>query len=170
MSERMSCLQQAEREIARALLEGPEHAFFEGLGKNIVCADQGDVLTAIDEAIANLGVCITVKVSRGPISAPGNFMEWDASILVGEMVATHRVPGWDGKAADVVADAVIRAFASGNPFRPKRLESDADKDGNPIIEITGTTWVCTPGPEDGETPPPLPEDDGPTAQDLEMLQ
>ena len=169
MSERMSCLQLAEREIARALLEGPEHAFFEGLGKNIVCADQGDVLTAIDDALASLGVCITVKVSRGPIGAPGNFMEWDASIFVGEMVAMHRVPGWDGKAADVVADAIIRAFASGTPFRPKRLESDADKDGNPIIEIAGTTWVETPGPEGGFPPPP-PEDDGPTAQDLEMLQ
>jgi hypothetical protein len=39
MSERQSCLQQAEREITRWLLEGPEHAFFEGMGGQIVCAD-----------------------------------------------------------------------------------------------------------------------------------
>lgn len=170
MSERTSSLQMAEREIARALLEGPEHAFFEGLGKNIVCADQGDMQTAIDEALASLGICITVKVKRGPIGGPGNFMEWDASILVGEMVATHRAGNWDGKAADVVADAILRAFAEGGPFRPKHLDNDSDADGNPIIEITGTAWVCTPGPEGGEMPPPLPEDNGPTAQDLEMLQ
>ena len=170
MSERTSSLQMAEREIAQFLLEGPERAFFEGWGKNIVCADQGDMQTAIDEALANLGVCITVKVKGGPIGGPGNFMEWDASILIGEMVATHRVPGWDGKSADVVADAILRAFAGGNPFRPKHLNSDADDNGNPIIEITGTAWVCTPGPDGGDMPPPLPEDDGPTAQDLEALQ
>lgn len=170
MSERTSSLQVAEREIARFLLEGPERDFFEGWGKNIVCADQGDVATAIAEALAGLGVCLAVKVTGGPIGGRGNFMEWDASIRIGEVVATHRVPGWDGKAADVAADAVLRAFAEGGPFRPKHLDNGEDDNGNPIIEITGTAWVCTPGPEDGETPPPLPEDDGPTAQDLEMLQ
>lgn len=168
MSERTSILQQAEREIARWLLEGPERDFFAGLGKHIVCADQGDVQTAIEEAIASLGICITVKVTGGPVGGPGNWMEWNAAIVVGEMVATHRVDNWDGKAADVVLDAVLRAFADGNPFRPKNVNSDADKDGNPIIEITGTTWVETPGPDCGEPPPP-PEDDGPTAEDLEAL-
>ena len=168
MSERMSSLQVAEREIARGLLEGPEHEFFEGWGSRIVCADQGDVATAVAEALAGIGICITIKVTAGPIGGPGNFMEWDASVRIGEMVATHRVEGWDGKAADVVADAVLRAFAEGGPFRPKRLVNDNDADGNPVIEITGTTWVCTPGPEGG-TPPPLPEDDGPSPQDLEAV-
>lgn len=171
MSERTSCFQQAEREIVRGLLEGPEHDFFAGLGKHIVCADQGDVWTAIDEAIASLGICITVKVTGGPVGGPGNCMEWNASILVGEMVATHRVDNWDGKAADVVADAVVRAFACGGAFRPKQVSSDADENGNPIVEITGTCWVCTPGPEGGIPPPPPEEDgEGPSAEALEVLQ
>ena len=170
MSERQSCLQQAEREIARWLLEGPEHAFFAGMGGQIVCADQGDLNAAVDEALANLGVCLVVKVTGGPVGGPGNFMEWDASIRIGEIVGTHRVGNWDGKAADVVADAILRAFADGSHFRPKNVSSDADSDGNPIIEITGTTWVETPGPEGGMPPPPeRPEDDGPDAEDLEAL-
>lgn len=169
MSERVSSLQKAEREIAQGLLEGPERDFFEGWGDRIVCADQGDVRTAIDEAIAKLAICVAIKVSGGPIGAPGNFMEWNASIRIGEVVATHRVAGWDGKAADVVADAVCRAFAAGGAFRPKDLDSREDDAGNPLIEITGTAWVCTPGGEGGMLPP-LPDDEGPTAQDLEMLQ
>lgn len=170
MIERDSSLQVAEREIARGLLEGPEGDFFRGWGDRIVCADRGDAEAAVQEALANLGVCIGIKVTGGPVGGPGNFMEWEASVRIGEIVPTHRVEGWDGKAADVVLDAVLRAFAGGAPFRPKNVNSDTDADGNPIIEITGTTWVCTPGPEDGAPPPPeLPEDDGPTAEDLEAL-
>lgn len=169
MSERVSTLQMAERAIKQGLLEGPERAFFEGWGDRIVCADQGDVSTAIAEALAELGICISIKVTGGPVGAPGNFMEWNASLRIGEIVATHRTAGWDGKAADVVSDAVIRAFAAGGAFRPKDVDSDTDNDGNPVIEVTGTCWVCTPGTE-GEVPPPLPDDDGPTAQDLEVLQ
>ncbi len=162
MSERMSSLQVAEREIARGLLEGPEGDFFRGWGGRIVCADQGDAQTAVQEALANLGVCISIKATGGPVGGPGNFMEWGASVRIGEIVPTHRVDGWDGKAADVVADAVLRAFARGGAFRPKEVRPDSDADGNPIIEITGTTWVETPGPE-------CPEDGAPAAEDLEML-
>ena len=169
MSERMSSLQVAEREIARGLLEGPERDFFEGLGHAIVCKDAGDVKTAVETALAGVGLCIVIWVRRGPIGGTGNMMEWDASVQIGEMVPTHRVDGWDGKAADVVADAVLRAFAMGGAFRPKDVDNDVDENGNPMIEITGTTWVETPRSACG-MPTPFPDDSGPTAQELEELQ
>lgn len=153
MSERVSTLQMAEREIARGLLEGPERDFFEGFGSAIVCDDQGEVQTEIDKALAEIGLCIVIKVLRGPIGGAGNLVQWDAAVRIGETVPTHRTDGWDGKAADVVADAVLRAFAMGGAFRPKHMDNDKDEDGNPLIEITGTTWVATPGPACGPIPP-----------------
>lgn len=85
-------------------------------------------------------------------------MEWHASVRIGEVVPSHRVDGWDGKAADVVADAVLRAFAIGGAFRPKNMDNSSDDDGNPMIEITGSTWVETPGPSCG-MPPRHPEEE-----------
>lgn len=170
MSERTSSLQVAEREIARGLLEGPERDFFEGLGNSIVCEDAGDVKTAVEKALAEVGLCIAIKVLRGQIGGAGNLVQWDASVRIGEMVPTHRVDGWDGKAADVVADAVLRAFAMGGAFRPKEMTNDVDENGNPMIEIFGTTWVATPGPACGmPPPPPFPGGGRPTPKNQEEV-
>lgn len=83
MIARDSSLQVAEREIARGLLEGPENDFFRGWGDRIVCADRGDAQMAVQEALANLGVCIGIKATGGPVGGPGNFMEREASVRIG---------------------------------------------------------------------------------------
>ena len=147
MNPRNTIIQQAQAAIKKQLLEGAEAQFFRGWGDNIVCKDPGDLLATRDELLAGLKCGLVVEVLGGP--APGWGTEsWDAQITVMECPSLNR-PG-DGKTADTVMEAILRAFLDGGAFHPDDVALWASKDRELYgWTIAGTTTVAmleTPNP------------------------
>lgn len=135
---RKSLMQRAAEAIRRDLLEGCEADFFAGL--DIIRADKGDVLTAVNEAIARLGLCLVVEVAGGPAPLLCDPTEWDASIVIAESPVLNRAAGGSGKTADLALDAVLATFIEGRGhFRPKEVRPLAGDDL--VIEVRGKTTV-----------------------------
>lgn len=135
---RKSLLQTAAEAIRRDLLEGCEADFFAGV--DIIRADKGDLQTAINEAIARLGLCLIVEVASGPAPLLGDPTEWDAAIVIAESPTLSRAEGGSGKTADLALDAVFATFAAGRGhFRPTEWRSLAGDDL--VLEVRGKTTV-----------------------------
>lgn len=134
---RKSMMQTAAENIRRDLLEGCETDFFTGV--DIIRADKGDLDTAIDEAIARLGLCLIVEVAGGPAPLLCDPTEWDAVITIVETPALSRAEGGSGKTADLALDAVLATFIEGGHFRPTEVRPLSGKDL--VIEVRGKTTV-----------------------------
>lgn len=149
-SARKSFIQTAQDNIRNDLFEGCEAQFFRGM--QVIASDPADILAQATQALAETGLCIVVEVQGGPAPIPGDYTDWDARVTVAEHPSISR-PG-DGKTADVVVDAVLRRFADGGHFRPKRVVPDhrVEPDGTAVTAIyviEGTTTILlatTPNP------------------------
>lgn len=135
---RKSMMQTAAENIRRDLLEGCETDFFTGV--DIIRADKGDVLAAVNEAIARLGLCLVVEVAGGPAPLLCDPTDWDAVITIVETPALSRAEGGSGKTADLALDAVLATFVEGRGhFRPTEVRPLAGDDL--VIEVRGKTTV-----------------------------
>ncbi len=130
-------MQTAAENIRRDLLEGCETDFFTGV--DIIRADKGDVLAAVNEAIARLGLCLIVEVAGGPAPLLGDPTEWDAVITIVETPALSRAEGGSGKTADLALDAVLATFIEGGHFRPTEVRPLSGEDL--VVEVRGKTTV-----------------------------
>lgn len=138
MSARQSAVQQAQANIQNQLLTGIEKEFFRNL--TIITSDQGDILTAINTTIGQVGLCITIEVDGGKVPVAGDSQAWRTLISIYEMPVVNRGENGTGKTADVVLDAVIRATANGGYF----VSEDAEQITMPGFAkwiIAGTTNI-----------------------------
>lgn len=114
---RENLVQRAQAAIKKQLIEGVEAAFFKGWGERIICADPGELLVGLEEALANLGCGIIVTVEGGPVPHGGE-EAWDVQLQIFEAPALNRNERSDGKTAADVLDAVLSTFAWGGAFWP----------------------------------------------------
>lgn len=135
---RRSFLQDAQAEIVKQLQEGAEKQFFAGV--KILSADNKDLAAEIDRAIAEIGLGVVVEILGGPMPAPEDPTEWNATISVVENPVINRAAGGSGKAADVVVDAIMRAFSAGGWFAPQEIAA-VPADSLLLWEIKGKCCV-----------------------------
>ena len=140
MSKRLSFIQEAQENIKRQMLEQCcDKEFFRDL--NILTADKGDLLTEIEKVIGSLGLVLVIEVTGGPMPIIEQATEWNASINIIETPTLARGENSDGKTADVVLDAVLRAFANGGYFVGKTIKMTPTESGIVIYTVEGTTDI-----------------------------
>lgn len=131
---RKSFIQDAQTEIVKQLQEGSEKQFFASV--DILSADNKDFAAEINRAVAQIGLAVIVEILGGPMPIPDDPTEWNALITVTENPTVNRSEGGSRKAADVVVDAIMRAFRDGGWFAPTEITA-VPADDLLIWEIKG---------------------------------
>ena len=80
---------------------------------DVIGQDKGDVLTAVQEAIAKMGLCVVVEVTGGDVKYPDvgvGAIAAKVAFIISENVLINRADGGTGKTADDATDEILVAF------------------------------------------------------------